>query len=200
MIIRYVLLGLLFLTTAVMADDFEGKLSSYTLAPTPFLSLSQREIECMARNIFYEAGAEPIEGKVAVAMVTINRTRDPNFPRDICGVVKQRVVYSIPKNVTIKQTVKTGWFTPDKEIIEVKTTWIQRAVCQFSWACTSNIKIKVNDPRWVETQEVIEKLLNGGYLDYREKYENAKHFHAVFVHPNWNLKQIAKVGRHIFYE
>ena len=33
----------------------------------------QRQLSCLARNIYFEAGSEPFEGKVAVAQVTLNR-------------------------------------------------------------------------------------------------------------------------------
>ena len=61
-----------------------------------FVSMKQRdkELKCLANNIYYEAGGENFEGKVAVAQVTINRTQDENFPNDVCGVVYQKnVVY-----------------------------------------------------------------------------------------------------------
>jgi spore germination cell wall hydrolase CwlJ-like protein len=51
---------------------------------------TQKQIDCLAENIYYEAGFEPEAGKVAVALVTLNRMQDPRFPKDICGVVKQR--------------------------------------------------------------------------------------------------------------
>jgi spore germination cell wall hydrolase CwlJ-like protein len=51
---------------------------------------TQKQIDCLAQNIYYEAGFEPEAGKVAVALVTLNRMQDPRFPKDICGVVKQR--------------------------------------------------------------------------------------------------------------
>ena len=31
------------------------------------------QLNCLTRNIYYEAGHEPFEGKVAVAQVTLNR-------------------------------------------------------------------------------------------------------------------------------
>ena len=52
---------------------------------------TKREIDCLADNIYKEAGHEPESGKVAVALVTLNRVEDPRFPKDICGVVKQKV-------------------------------------------------------------------------------------------------------------
>jgi spore germination cell wall hydrolase CwlJ-like protein len=51
---------------------------------------TQKQVDCLADNIYYEAGFEPDAGKVAVALVTLNRMQDPRFPKDICGVVKQR--------------------------------------------------------------------------------------------------------------
>jgi len=34
--------------------------------------MRQTQLDCLARNIYHEAGSEPFEGKVAVAQVTIN--------------------------------------------------------------------------------------------------------------------------------
>ena len=33
----------------------------------------ERQLTCLAKNIYFEAASEPFEGKVAVAQVTINR-------------------------------------------------------------------------------------------------------------------------------
>ena len=76
------------------------------LLATPFLS--DKDIECMAKNIFYEAGSEPTEGKIAVGIVTLNRTQDGRFGKSVCDVVKARTV--VVKNKEIKKTevVKTG--------------------------------------------------------------------------------------------
>ena len=56
-----------------------------------FVSATERtkQLECMTRNIYYEAATEPFEGKVAVAQVTMNRLEDGRFGRDVCGVVYQ---------------------------------------------------------------------------------------------------------------
>ena len=53
-----------------------------------------QQIECMAKNIYYEAGSEPYEGKLAVAQVTMNRTQSPHFPKTVCGVVYQKDQFS----------------------------------------------------------------------------------------------------------
>jgi spore germination cell wall hydrolase CwlJ-like protein len=54
------------------------------------VSISQEDLSCLAKNIYYEAPAEPYLGKLAVATVTMNRVQHPRFPKTICGVVYQR--------------------------------------------------------------------------------------------------------------
>jgi hypothetical protein len=47
------------------------------------------EENCLARAIYFEARSESELGQLAVAKVIMNRTRDPNYPKTICGVVYQ---------------------------------------------------------------------------------------------------------------
>jgi spore germination cell wall hydrolase CwlJ-like protein len=47
------------------------------------------EENCLARAIYFEARSESELGQLAVAKVILNRTRDPNYPKTICGVVYQ---------------------------------------------------------------------------------------------------------------
>ena len=165
---------------------------------TPFLS--DKDVDCLARNIFYEAGSEPIEGKVAVGMVTINRTQDERYPQSVCGVVRQRTVVTVPQQVTEVRTVKPNIFSPPKQVIETRTAWVQKVIYQFSWVGQRNIRIREDDPRWIESRAVAEELARGGYETWQEKYSEAMNFHAVYVNPGWRLKRIGRVGNHIFYK
>lgn len=49
------------------------------------------EVQCLAENIYYEAGNQSLVGKIAVGHVTINRMNNPKYPKTICGVVNQRI-------------------------------------------------------------------------------------------------------------
>jgi len=49
-----------------------------------------REVECLARNIYFEARGEPRAGKIAVAEVTMNRVKSNQFPKTVCAVVHQK--------------------------------------------------------------------------------------------------------------
>ena len=96
--------------------------------------MRQAQLDCLARNIYHEAGSEPFEGKVAVAQVTINRTESGAFPSDICKVVYQKnIVY-------------------------------EKVMCQFSWYCEGPSAVKpMNGPVYTESMEVAKKVLLEGF-------------------------------------
>ena len=52
--------------------------------------ITEADKACLAENLYHEAKGESYQGILAVANVTINRTRSKEFPKSICGVVKQK--------------------------------------------------------------------------------------------------------------
>lgn len=94
----------------------------------------ERQLACLAKNIYYEAGGEPFEGKVAVAQVTINRAASGQFPKDICQVIYQKnIVYD-------------------------------RVLCQFSWYCDRDTTVKpINKAVYEESMTVAKKVLMEGF-------------------------------------
>jgi spore germination cell wall hydrolase CwlJ-like protein len=127
-----------------------------------------RQLECLTRNIYWEAASEPFEGKVAVAQVTLNRMQSGRFADSVCGVVYQKNVF------------------------------YERVVCQFSWYCEGNHKVKaIHKPMWLESEEVAKKVLLEGFR--LPSLQKALYYHADYVNPGWQLPKIEKIGRHIFY-
>jgi spore germination cell wall hydrolase CwlJ-like protein len=51
--------------------------------------IRQAEENCLARAVYFEARSESEMGQMAVAKVILNRVKDPNYPKTICGVVYQ---------------------------------------------------------------------------------------------------------------
>jgi len=94
----------------------------------------ERQLGCLAKNIYYEAGSEPFEGKVGVAQVTLNRTESGAFPGDICKTIYQKnVIY-------------------------------EKVICQFSWACDRDSGVKpLNKGNYTESMEVAKKVLLEGF-------------------------------------
>ena len=127
-----------------------------------------KQLECLTRNIYWEAAGEPFEGKVAVAQVTMNRVVSGKFGSGVCGVVYQKNVF------------------------------YEKVVCQFSWYCENNYKVKaIHKPMWRESEEVAKKVLLEGFR--LPSLHNALYYHADYVNPGWKLPKIEKIGRHIFY-
>ena len=56
--------------------------------------LHARNVDCLARNVYYEARGEPPAGQYAVAEVTMNRVASPRYPRSVCEVVYQKNAFS----------------------------------------------------------------------------------------------------------
>lgn len=50
----------------------------------------QRDIKCLALNIYHEARGEKRAGQMAVAKVTLNRVASKHYPNNICDVVYEK--------------------------------------------------------------------------------------------------------------
>lgn len=50
----------------------------------------RQQIRCMAENTYFEAGHEPIKGRIAVNNVVLNRVNDKRFPKTPCAVISQK--------------------------------------------------------------------------------------------------------------
>ncbi len=51
--------------------------------------MNWQSLRCLAHNIYNEARGEPLQGKIAVAHVVMNRVAAERFPGQICAVVQQ---------------------------------------------------------------------------------------------------------------
>jgi len=127
--------GLWIVALAVIAitnyklDELKSGIASM---PAGYASTTERlkQLDCLTRNIYWEAASEPFEGKVAVAQVTMNRVESGRFGKDVCGVVYQKNVF------------------------------YEKVICQFSWVCETTHKIRpIHTPMWRESEEVAKKVL-----------------------------------------
>jgi spore germination cell wall hydrolase CwlJ-like protein len=204
-------------STVVVAEEVQIAEVSYTdqivdqankfvertvnIIATPFLS--DKDVECLARNIFYESGAEPTEGKIAVGLVTVNRAQDPRFGHSVCEVVKARTVVAKIRQVQKTEMVKVGYFGRPEPVTKTTEVIQQVPVCQFSWTCSGYAKKpSADDERWVESHEIAEGIARGDYDEYKTKYGTALFFHSSGIRPVWAKTKhfITKTGHHLFYE
>lgn len=86
----------------------------------------KKQVTCLAENIYFEAAHEPLEGKKAVAFVTLNRIQTGNYADTICGVVQQKTgsvcqfswycePHTLAKRLTVRDTPLYN------EILEIAT-------------------------------------------------------------------------------
>ena len=72
------------------------------------LNYSNTDLFCMAKNIYHEAGHEPVVGRYAVAQVTLNRMENEQYPDTVCGVVLQNKQFSWANNHGRRWTTPSG--------------------------------------------------------------------------------------------
>lgn len=83
-------------------------------------------------------------------------------------------------------------------VVYQKNTFMEKIVCQFSWYCDSTHKAKpINRAAYEESYEVAKKVMLEGFR--LDSIKDALYYHADYVNPQWKLKKVAKIGRHIFY-
>ena len=133
---------------------------------------------CLAQNIYFEAGNQPLAGRIAVANVTLNRVEDLQFPETICDVVYQSKAYY------------TSWAGNKVPV---------RGMCQFSWYCDGKSDEPKDSRTWVESIRIADMVLNEKTIDITD---GALWYHADYVYPYWadHLTRVITIENHIFYK
>jgi len=137
-----------------------------------------KQVECLAKNIYFEARNEPFAGQLAVALVTLNRVYDDSFPNTVCEVVYQG--------------------------IHNKRGFPKLNRCQFSWYCDGISDTTKNVRAWKDTQKIANlAMISYGSmksqgLDYTE---GARYYHTHEIKPRWSrsFPKVGRIGQHIFY-
>ena len=136
--------------------------------------VNSEELECMSKNIYFEAAIESTAGKIAVAQVTMNRVKSVRFPNTICEVVTQGEHY------------KSG--------LPVKNR------CQFSWYCDGKQDVPYIGLMWKESCKIAKYVLTTPNL--KDITDGATHYHADYIKsPRWAdpRRKTVKIDTHIFY-
>jgi spore germination cell wall hydrolase CwlJ-like protein len=82
----------------------------YSNLPPVVTSQDQKQIVCLAKNIYFESRNQSDLGQIAVAHVTLNRMNHKKFPNTICRVVFQKSQFSWTINGRNKQPYdKAAW-------------------------------------------------------------------------------------------
>ena len=172
-----ILIVLLFLSIVFIIDQMTNVVeTNLIIAETKIAKVvDPKQLNCLAKNIFYEAGNEPLNGQAAVARVVMNRIKH-GFGKNPCDVIYQ--ASHVDRLI-------------DDEMQKVK-------LCQFSWVCEGKGEPNKNNPRYKQAERVAYQVL--AYDEYKDVVPNTTlFFHNLHVDPLWPYKQVAKIGNHIFY-
>jgi len=131
----------------------------------------KKQLECLAINIYKEAGYESERGQIAVAQVTMNRVEHRKFPNTVCGVVYEKT-----------RNRNTGKMT----------------TCQFSWYCDPVHRNRpVHEPSYQNSYQIAEQVLLDGVR--LKNLEDALFYHGTYINPRWRWERIETIGLHVFY-
>ena len=125
----------------------------------------QREVQCLAQNIYFEAGSEPYAGKIAVAEVTMNRVKN-GFAKTVCGVVNQKS----------NGICQFSWVCEPKKDITHSSEWSDsRKIAENILISNKNYSTIQGalffhadyvKPAWANTKDFVQRI--GRHLFYRE--------------------------------
>jgi N-acetylmuramoyl-L-alanine amidase len=157
--------------------------NAYTRNQTP----DYTQIECLAKNIYFESKSDNIAGQAAVADVVLNRVNSTQYPNTVCEVIYQGPHYESWKT---RQTPDPN----DAVFYPVKHR------CQFSWYCDGKADDPVEPDAYQKAYLIAFQMITNDR--YRGISDGATHYHATYVKPHWapNLQLIGRIGLHIFYK
>ena len=136
--------------------------------------IDANELECMAKNIYFEAAVESTAGKMAVAQVTMNRVKSNRYPDTICKVVYEGRHHASghPK----------------------------RDQCQFSWYCDGKGDEPRETPAWRDSKHIAKYVIT--HPNLIDITDGATHYHADYIPPpRWARKKemTLQIDTHKFY-
>lgn len=134
----------------------------------------KKQVECLAQNVYYEAGYEPTKGKVAVAMVTLNRVNSGFYPKSICATMTQKV----------QETCQFSWWCDDYKRIKATT-----------------YRYSKHEKEAFEKSREVALYTYMNYEKINDVTKGALFFHTKEVKPGWkNVHVTTVIGNHIFYK
>jgi spore germination cell wall hydrolase CwlJ-like protein len=133
----------------------------------------KKQVDCLTDNIYFEARNQPDAGKIAVAMVTMNRVQSKDYPKTVCGVVKQQK----------GGTCQFSWWCNSK----MKA----KAIAQ---------RFMTTEEDMIDEIRQISMWVYFYHKQIKDQTNGATFYHATYVRPQWkNVEKTIKIGDHIFY-
>lgn len=134
--------------------------------------IQERQVQCLAENVYHESKGESIRGQMAVAIVTMNRLNNDNFPGDVCQVTRQRD----------DGMCQFSWYCNKK-----KREYLRKGKAS-------------KDISYIKSKYIAEYVYFN-YQNLQDPTHGALYFHANYVKVRVKGKvKKAVIGKHIFYD
>ena len=131
---------------------------------------TNRDLTCLAMNVYHEARGEPRAGQVAVARVTLNRVASTRYPDTVCEVVFQKKWDRIRR----------------------------RYVSAFSWT-ELDVRAKLDKKIWQQAWQVADEVYHNDATDELTGvlFYHADYIRPSWARKK---ARVARIGQHIFYK
>ena len=151
---------------------------------------NEKNVECLALNMYHEARNQGTAGQLAVTAVVLNRVNDKRFPNTICGVIHQG-----PTRESWTTRQYSDLSAHERKYYPVKNR------CQFSWYCDGKSDTPYDKERFDYFKRLSWSLLTRE-LDFIDITDGAVFYHADYVTPSWakSKTRTIEIQDHIFYK
>ena len=131
----------------VRMDMLEEKLDDI-IQVNEKVKYTKNDVECLTKNIYYEAGIEDHRGKFAVGNVTINRLKTGYWGNSICKVVYAKSQFSWTLAKKLPRPNSKLWAESEEIARKVLAGHRVRGLTRSLYYHA----IYIRDPKWVDTR------------------------------------------------
>ena len=149
------LLAILLFRQEIRMDMLEEKLDDI-IQVNEKVKYTKNDVECLTKNIYYEAGIEDHRGKFAVGNVTINRLKTGYWGNSICKVVYAKSQFSWTLAKKLPRPDSKLWAESEEVARKILAGHRVRGLTRSLYYHAIYIK----DPKWVDTQHEVGQIGN----------------------------------------
>lgn len=123
---------------------------------------STHDVDCMAKNIYYEAGIESKVGKYAVGHITMNRLDTGYWGKTVCDVVYAKDQFSWTRLKKLPKPDPNGWAEAQSIAWDVLHGYQVKSLSKSLFYHADYIK----DPHWADKTQKVAQI--GRHIFYNK--------------------------------
>ena len=150
-VLACILLGIILYRAETRMDHIEQRLNKIDdiIQTTETVKWTPQDRDCLTKNIYYEAGVENVEGKYAVAHVTLNRVKTGQWGNNVCKVVYAKKQFSWTLQKKLPKPNAKLW----AESQTVATNVLNGARVRGLDKSLFYHAVYIKDPKWVDPKQ-----------------------------------------------